>query len=485
MERLLAPNGLRLKVFVSYSRKDSEAFADELVAGLEFHGGFDVTIDRSSIVEGEDWKKRLTALIADADTVVFIVSPCSTESPICHWEVDEASRLSKRILPVLWLSTGDAPVHDHLAALNYTRFDGGRSFIAGLKALVGALTTDIEWLREHTRLLARALEWDKAGRLENRMLTGPDVAEAKHWAGSRPANAPELTTLHLEFIRVSEEGEINRQNSERQQLERLREAQAESKRAASEKLRVLYDTVNIESAPTETNISRHRVITGIRALAAYLLGVFSVKFGYVGALIPIYGIWIYIFALLASFWLFYKAEAITYALIEKIPIISAIFRRLVSGRDFIEGSWPAVATDNKGNLLFFGCMTIIYVDGHFFISGVHWWPTGMVAHNFQSSASRYEAKGFLRYGWKAAAEEYGITEMHFFPNNGPARRCAGQYFSANPGARFYAQRSETQLFRLNRKRPEDYLEEARELWVRVEPNIIRLSSQPLNEDWAQ
>ena len=46
-------NTEKLQVFVSYSRKDS-SFADELDAGLEFDGGFDITIDRHSIEKGED-----------------------------------------------------------------------------------------------------------------------------------------------------------------------------------------------------------------------------------------------------------------------------------------------------------------------------------------------------------------------------------------------------------------------------------------------
>ena len=85
------------------------AFADELVAGLAYDGRFEVTIDRSSIIEGEDWRSRLSALIADADTIVFILSPASAQSNICAWEVEEANRLSKRILPVLAESIGTIP----------------------------------------------------------------------------------------------------------------------------------------------------------------------------------------------------------------------------------------------------------------------------------------------------------------------------------------------------------------------------------------
>ena len=127
----------KLKVFISYSRADM-GFADEIVDGLDFDGGFEVSIDRESIIEGEDWKKRLGALIADADTIVFVLSPDSAQSDICAWEVEEAHRLSKRILPALWRPVGKTPVPAKLAALNYVRFDPNevgrpRSFMAGLR----------------------------------------------------------------------------------------------------------------------------------------------------------------------------------------------------------------------------------------------------------------------------------------------------------------------------------------------------------------
>lgn len=233
-------NNSKLKVFISYSRKDSEIFADELAGGLEFQGGFEVGLDRHSIVEGEDWKNRLGSLIADADTVVFVISPGSAASPICQWEVNEAVRLSKRILPVLWIVPEEhQPVPSQLAALNYTRFDGGRSFIGGLKALAAALNTDLPWLREHTRLLTRALEWERASRVENRMLSGTDVAEAKRWAAQRPKGAPQLTSLHMEYIRASEEAEKARDDALLRQNEERAELLKEAEIAAQERVEAL------------------------------------------------------------------------------------------------------------------------------------------------------------------------------------------------------------------------------------------------------
>lgn len=133
----MAEAGEKLKVFVSYSRADL-AFADELAAGLEIMG-FAPLIDRHAIREGEDWQTRLGNLIAEAGTVVFVLSPDSARSSVCEWEVEHAQALSKRIMPVLWRGLterplgkrsdgmpwpeGPAPAPKRLAALNYVRFD--------------------------------------------------------------------------------------------------------------------------------------------------------------------------------------------------------------------------------------------------------------------------------------------------------------------------------------------------------------------------
>ena len=210
----------KLKVFISYSRADT-AFADEIAGGLEYDGGFEILIDRHDIHEGEEWKKRLGALIAAADTVIFILSPKSAGSPVCRWEVEQAKALSKRIIPVQAAPLGDATVPDALSALNYVRFDEGRSFIVGLTALRRALKTDMGWLREHTRLLVRAQEWQSAGNAENRLLSGKDIADAKAWLEHSPAEGLQPLELHRDFIQASDRAEVLRLSAERERAEKL------------------------------------------------------------------------------------------------------------------------------------------------------------------------------------------------------------------------------------------------------------------------
>lgn len=264
-----------LKVFISYARADT-VFADELAAGLEYDGRYLVMIDRQSIIEGEDWKRRLGALIADADTVVFILTETSAKSSICAWEVEEAHRHSKRILPVLAKSYGATPVPKQLAALNYVRFDPledgtPRSFMAGLAALARALNTDVAWLREHTRYLNLARSWEEAGSRANRLLSGSDIAAAKEWVARRPKDAPQPTDLHLKFIRASEVAEAERESAERMRLAEIEQAQ----KARAEALREA-ETAHAEKMAASVQLAqRTKIGIAVASTLMLLAGIFA------------------------------------------------------------------------------------------------------------------------------------------------------------------------------------------------------------------
>ena len=232
----------KLNVFISYSRDDLE-FADQLDASLQL-GGFETTIDRRGMSGGEDWKARLGALIRDADTVVFALSPSSARSDICVWEVAEAVQLGKRIIPVLCRPLGDAEPPQQLADRDYIYFYPepkfpGSGFGPGLLRLAAALNTDPGWLREHTRYLRLAKEWEEVGKPENRrLLSAADIALAKEWAKTRPAKAPELTALQREFLSASEEEDIRQGKAkaaaevERREAAERTAAEAKSRRRA-------------------------------------------------------------------------------------------------------------------------------------------------------------------------------------------------------------------------------------------------------------
>jgi hypothetical protein len=167
----------KLKVFISYSRKDS-AFADGLEVALAA-AGFETLIDRQDIATGEPWQERISKLIAQAGTVVFVISPDSVSSPVCEWETDEAERLSRRLLPILYRTVDGSLVYKSLSRLNWLDFRGVANAVAaaGITSggtpgwisagifqepfgkLVTALETDLAWVREHARLGELAAHW--------------------------------------------------------------------------------------------------------------------------------------------------------------------------------------------------------------------------------------------------------------------------------------------------------------------------------------
>ncbi len=237
------------KVFISYSRVD-EAFADELRLGLE-DKGYDVEIDKHSIRQGEDWKARLGKLIVACDTVVFVLSPDSARSEVCRWEVEEAHAQAKRIVPVLHRGLHETPkgrqsdgsawpegpvkAPERLSLLNYPRFDEGRSFMAGLRGLVQALEDDVEWIDAHSRLAARARDWEEGGRPSNRLMSGADIAAAKRLIETRKPAAPPMLPVQLDFIQASEAHERAQTSQRERELDERRklaeEALAQSRRA--------------------------------------------------------------------------------------------------------------------------------------------------------------------------------------------------------------------------------------------------------------
>ena len=211
-----AAAGQKLKIFISYSRRDSAAFADELVAGLEL-AGFAPFLDRHDIVAGEEWEARLGGLIAQSDTVVFVVSPEAVKSEQCTWEVHRTIELSKRLLPVIFKSVPDHDIPEKLRRLQFVRFDSETGFARPLSQLAEALRADLDWIREHTRLGELTRRWDARGRPESLLLRGDELDTAKAWMAAGKA-APEITDAQHAFVRASEEAESTRLGKERAQL---------------------------------------------------------------------------------------------------------------------------------------------------------------------------------------------------------------------------------------------------------------------------
>jgi WD40 repeat protein len=260
-----------LKVFVSYSRTDVD-FADQLVLALE-DKGFQAILDLHDISGGEDWRERLGKLILSADAVVFVLTDKSAVSDVCLWEVTEAKRLGKRIIPVTPEPIDGMPLPAALSDINWIRFHKQKGversgFYFGVIATERALRVDLEWFRSQTRYSERAAEWS-VSRREDRLLRGDALNEAQAWLARTPTDAhpPDLVR---EYLAASGDAEERREAAAKADLEEREKALKTAEAAVAEK----------QAAVAEKAKSDRRLrVVAVTALAAGVVLVASALWG--------------------------------------------------------------------------------------------------------------------------------------------------------------------------------------------------------------
>jgi WD40 repeat protein len=195
-------------VFVSYSRRDGE-FVRRLVEALQAHGK-DVWVDTEGIRDAEVFPAALRSAVESSDGFVFVISPDSVASNFCEQEVDHAIELNKRIVPLLLEKVPDEQVPPEVRVRNWIPVDDVR-FDQGVERLVQALDTDLEWTKEHTSWLLKALEWEGRRRERSFLLRGTELADAERWLAGAAGKEPEPTQLHTEYVLASRMAATRRQ----------------------------------------------------------------------------------------------------------------------------------------------------------------------------------------------------------------------------------------------------------------------------------
>lgn len=191
------------RVFISYSRADLDE-AEKISAELTKRGHV-VSRDRDDILPTEEWKGRLEKLITEADVVVFLLSPKSAASDICRWEVEFAQSLNKKLAPIVIKDVEGAAIPEMSSRLNYMFANSKSRFENAVSSLSDAISADIEWIREHTRLTNIALDFKKNGEKKDHLLTQSELDSARHWAGRKPASITSIASNVLELIERSQE----------------------------------------------------------------------------------------------------------------------------------------------------------------------------------------------------------------------------------------------------------------------------------------
>jgi hypothetical protein len=197
-------------VFISYSRKNI-AFAKLLHEALQ-ENDLGTWIDWQDIPPSADWLAEVYEAIEQSDTFVFIISETSLESEICRYEIAHAVKHNKRLIPIVIQDIEAGKVPKELAALNWIFFeDTDQRFAKAIEDLVTAIKVDQAWVKSHTRLEIRALEWQRKKQDRGLLLRGSDLAEAEAWLSKAAGKDPPPTALQTQFILKSREDATRRQ----------------------------------------------------------------------------------------------------------------------------------------------------------------------------------------------------------------------------------------------------------------------------------
>lgn len=197
-------------IMVSFSRSDKnfvKKVYDALLNDTENESSEDrrIWIDWEDIPPSNDWLDEIQKGIDNADAFVFVLSPDSIKNDLCNMEVEHAVKMGKRIIPIVCQDVDYKEVRKELSNLNWIFFrTDGEEFNAAMKLLTKCLDTDLRHACFHTKLLNRAIDWERHDFEGTLLLRGVDLKRALHWVNaSALGKEPKPTTSHISFITAS------------------------------------------------------------------------------------------------------------------------------------------------------------------------------------------------------------------------------------------------------------------------------------------
>jgi hypothetical protein len=164
-------------IFISYAREDKE-FVERLHEAFKSEGR-QTWIDWEGIAPSAEWFQELLRAIERADAIIIVLTPHSAASKICSDEISHAVKHNKRLIPILRAEVDDILLPQPIRERQWIFLRDADDFRAGVSAAIVAIDTDLEWVRSHTRLLSRALEWDGHKRDYSFTLRGKDLKNAE------------------------------------------------------------------------------------------------------------------------------------------------------------------------------------------------------------------------------------------------------------------------------------------------------------------
>jgi WD40 repeat protein len=220
--------------FISYGRADSLAFGRKLHARL-LEEEFKVWFDQNDIPLGVDFQNQIDDGIEKAHHFLFIIAPHSVNSPYCLKEIELAIKRNKRIIPLLHVEqisqetwqqrfphgtpedweaykaqgkhTVFQNMHPTIGKINWVYFrEGIDDFEKSFAGLIDLVRRHGDYVEQHTRFLAKALEWERHQKQTSYLLIGEERQQAEAWLKIhfKDEQAPcSPSDLHCEYITES------------------------------------------------------------------------------------------------------------------------------------------------------------------------------------------------------------------------------------------------------------------------------------------
>lgn len=203
----------KTRVFISYAHEEKE-FVRKFHDGL-LKENLDVWVDWQDIPPAADWRAEVKHAIEGADAFLFLISPGSIASKVCNEELDWAASNNKKLIPVVISPLESGAVKDkRLRVPNWIYMRKEDDYSAAFRSLVEAINTDLEWVRQHTRILQRALEWDSKGRNSSYLLYGSEIEEGERWlAESAMTTTHSVSPVQVDYIHASRKAAGQRQRN--------------------------------------------------------------------------------------------------------------------------------------------------------------------------------------------------------------------------------------------------------------------------------
>ena len=191
------------RVFISYSRKD-KAFVQKLNSALD-DAGVQAWVDWEGIELASDWMETITQAIQGNDAFLYVISPDSLKSKVCADELELGLKLNKKLIPILYREpTKTSRMPEKIASTNWVYLRQQDNFDETIPKLVQSINTDLGWVRQHTRLLEQAMEWDHKSRNNSFLLNGTELEDSEKWmAEASGHDNRQIVPIQADYISAS------------------------------------------------------------------------------------------------------------------------------------------------------------------------------------------------------------------------------------------------------------------------------------------